>query len=1229
MSGTQNTISSLVAQFLRLQKNSLEIMNGLNQVAVSTNNTVSIEVLDEQGLPKTANIPSYGFLRGEIDRLDSNIKSLAGIGDSSSTVRNPDGTYSQVFKVETLKNPPSLSNLAVPSTFSVKDNWFFESFLSPLLYISINVTGQIADGADRIVVKRVIANTQTDEQKSYFDSAIKGRNDLTYDQYLAALSDNGIGYFVDEDIVQLPLRTIRYIGNFGVISYYDDTVTTVDQNGNSFQETRRNYKLDKITYTDASTEIKDGKSLNVNDQISTPDGSLYKITSVDRDQASIQAKRVSGYQPIQIGANSISISSTDFGPRYVQVNVGYNERQGVFFKTIDDNFNIVSANWSTGVVFWSNELKTKNSKGEVVNLETYYLNEVSDLGKVFLGTAKENKIPAIQGLRPDAPLVTIDSFKVVQINKQVTDSTSVKVVEDKLNLKTTLKSEIDSLDQSIAGTRLELNASLSRFVTRSRGIRRFFDNRFGFDNDNGINVPNRNYDNIITNSNITSPPGTDVSSIRANLNSLIDERTKKAQLYASLVDEVNVLVKDVPQIVEPPKYRVRGFWPFPAPKIDPTTGAQEVIQFNVKYRYLSNGGASQPAEQIEFVDNDGAKKNAAFSNWTEYKTDIRKKNYDETKGIYVWSSEVTSDANVQNVNQLDISITKGERVEIQISSVSEAGWPENPLVSDYSASVIIQFPDNLAVTGVADTLNANIQDAALVQMQRTLDSQGLPSHLSQQFTAGNNTFYHDTNGIASGFFTSSGTVISLFDKITDLQNQITLLTSQLSRAKGVLEVYILDSNNNKIKVSKGSTVKITSGFYADIFSDPLGSDAGRTASFTYNLQLFNQQASSVELASIIPGGLSQRAPSTVASTFPVGYNDNLRYGDCPISITSLTLADPSIASNESFRQAPPFASANAYSQYVYPRFKTVGYDQPLYQSDPSLTNYFTSSFDNSYKYDGVGNTLITNFNITKNGTTSTYPQNGTCMIPYDPSPTVTPPPESGSPVSSIWNGTYSSGTGGTPVGGGNITEFCIHKDHPYLINIGARSGYNGYDNMVKPFVAGGKVYPPFRHTQTFWGDTTLDYYWVQQTYRSPVTFAQVLTDPKTDSMYPDKLGFTVNDQYLIGKYSCGAYLYLAPQSSSSLQVSGTTSLSTLSLGTGETNAINIPIIFQFRAVDKLGYIGGWRKSGNLSNITYTKKIGVDLQVLNEDSFTFDIQVTGSYKNDTLVAPNFDSGLSTN
>ena len=146
---TQNSISSLVAQFLRLQKNALEIINGLNQVATSTNDNVEIQLLDEFGFPTTSSIPAYGYLRSQIQRLDSNIEALAGLGQNFSTIRNPDGTYSQIYKVEPLRDPLPLVGLPVPSTFATRDNWFYESFLSPLLYINVDVTGQIPDSAAR------------------------------------------------------------------------------------------------------------------------------------------------------------------------------------------------------------------------------------------------------------------------------------------------------------------------------------------------------------------------------------------------------------------------------------------------------------------------------------------------------------------------------------------------------------------------------------------------------------------------------------------------------------------------------------------------------------------------------------------------------------------------------------------------------------------------------------------------------------------------------------------------------------------------------------------------------------------------------------------------------------------------------------------------------------------------------------------------------------------------
>jgi hypothetical protein len=1191
MPGTNNTISSLVAQFLRLQSNSLEIINGLNEVATSSNESVTIQVLDENGLPKTVNIPSYGYMNGEIQRLNNNIKSLAGLGENSATVRNSDGTYSQVYKSKTLKEPSSPSELQIPNSFRVKDNWFFESFLSPLLYVSIDVTGKIPENSDRIVIKRIIANTQTEDQKNFFDLNLKGKNDISHDGFISALEGYGISYFTDEDIVSLPLKTIRYVGNFGVLNFIDDVVNKTDSSGNTFQATIRNYKLTSLNYTDSTSSVTNGETLKIGDTLSTPDGTRYKITSVNISDSTVQLERVSGFQPVLLGDNSLSIAMADFGNRFADVNIGNDERQGIFFKSIDDDFNIVASSWSTGVTFWSSELETTTTDGSVVNLSTYYKDSVSDFGKLFLGLAKENTVTAIEGIIPNIPSVTEDSFKVVQINKQITDSTSVKTIDEKLKLKTTIKSEIDSIDQALQQNRLQINnLNSGRASGNNSNFSTFTDQK---------------------------------SSLENNIKTLTEERSKKSELYASLVSEVSTLTKDVPQLLEKPKYRVRGFWPIPDPKTSGTS-AQEVIQFLVRYRYLSDSGSSQPSDQIEYTDKDGLKKNAAFSNWVEYKTPERKKVYDNSKGIYVWATEDPSNANSVNINQLDIPITKGEKVEIQIASISEAGWPQNPLTSDFSPSVIVSFPDRLSVNGASDTLIKNNEDSAVVKVQQSLNSQGLPQHLSEQFTDGNVIYYHNSSNIASGFFNAGGSVISLFEKITDLQNQIEVLKSQITNTKGILEVYIVDSTNQKIKVAKGSLISLNAGFYDGIFSSPLGGDAGKIASTTYNIQLFNSQTTAVELASTMPGGLSLKVPNVISSTSPVGYNENLRYGQCPISISSLTIDQ--VENNTSFRQVSPFASSSSYSQYVYPRFKSVGLNEILYcavdNNSPSLDSpsapispgAFSSNYNSGYLFDG---NIQTNFGIS-----GTYPQNGTILIPYNPA--TTPTVAKGATSSGVWAGTFSGTTGGTPDGGGEVSEFCISVNHPYLLEIGGSYSYTNYDELVKPYASDTKVYPPFRHTQTFWGDTSLSDSKIQQGYRDPITFSTGPTAAREDRMYSDKLGFSANDEYLIGKYSCGAYLFLSPVDASFVQVPGRSALSSVSLESGETNAINIPLVFQFRAVDKLSYVGGFRKSGNLSNITYTKKIGIDIQIKNDDVFSFDVQVTGSYKNETLVAPNFDS-----
>ena len=1173
---TQNSISSLVAQFLRLQKNALEIINGLNQVATSTNDTVEIQLLDEFGFPTTSSIPAYGYLRSQIQRLDSNIEALAGLGQNFSTIKNPDGTFSQIYKAEPLRDPLPLIGLPVPSTFATKDNWFFESFLSPLLYINVDVTGQIPDSADRILVKRIIANTTTDAQQIFFDQNLKGRNDITETQFIDQLTQAGIGYFVDEDTIPLPLRSLRYVGNFSVLSIFDDIVSTTDANNQTVQETRRNYRLNGLNYTDTSSNILNGKTLAVNDYLLTRDGSTYQIVSVNVDQTTVQLKRVSGYQPVQIGPDTLSFSSGQLGTRYIQVNVGYNERQGIFFKKIDDNYNIVATTWSTGITFYSNELRINTTSG-VQTLEQFYLNSVADIGQMFLSAAKEKKVPAFDGLVPNTPALADTNFKVVQVNTQLTAGTSVQTLNDKVAAKTALQSEINQLDIAIANAKSRSN-SVSSTTTSTQTI---------------------TASNFSNSSTVASS-----DSILAQIDSLTSQRVQKQQLLSSLVQDISTLSQTTPGIYEAPKYRVRGFWAIPEPTISLKTGPQQVIQFSIQYRYLSDSGSANPIQQVDFIDNNGQTKTGAFSNWVEVLTDIRKKVFDPNTGTYVWAPEVTADADVPNINQLDIPITRGEKVEIRIKSISEAGWPENPQMSDYSTPVIISFPADLTVQSQASDVNNNLTDAAVLAIQQDLQSKGIDGLLSKQFTYGSSVYYLDAASVASGFVSPNGQPLDLFQKINELQDQINSLQAVVEKAVGTLEVYIVLPDGSTKKMSGGSTFELAPVVYNQIFPNPTTSDAGKISSTIYSVQIVNSSAGLLELSSSLPGGLNTLAGSSSTYSLPDGYVENLRYGEISISVTSLSpssirpVGSPvaTINSFQLLQQAPPYMSANENGQFIYPRWKSVGLDSSYY------TAAVTPSGSYTYQGDSNGN-----------------PLNGSAVLPFAPS-TTTPTYPNGGLNGSVWNGGLTGSTGSyTGLGNGYLAEFCISKNHPALANGDPNSATSVFTQLVKPdFSNGTVVYPYFRHSDYFYVDTTSTNFATQLGYSLITsTFATGPTASRSDAMYPNKLGYTQNDQYLIGKYTCGAYLFVGPPTTSLIQVEGSTALASRYVQQGVANAINVPLIFQFRATDALGYIGGYRLSGNPSNIVYQKKIGIDIQVRNSAPFSFDLVATGSYKQATL------------
>ena len=1159
MAGTKNSISSLLAQFLRLQKNSLEIINKLSNATTSKEDIVSVEFIDDNNNASTISIPSWGYIINEIKRLDSNIKRLSGIEDGDANVRNADGTVSRIYQAKPLLDPTAPANLQVPANFKFRSNHFFESFLNPLLFVSFNLDGQVDPDTKRVFVKRIIANTPTDAQKNWFDTNLKGRNDITDSDFMNALVGQGITYTIDESPEDLPLRVIRYKGDFAVLRVFDTTVP-VTIGGQIVNQTVRKYKLDTITYKDLiSSGLNSDRQIKVGDHLMTKGGSKFEVTSVDLSELTVVLKRLSGYDPIPIGDGALTLSSEILSPLQVNVNIGHDERQGVFIKPINDNYHVTGSTYSNGVVFYSNEMIIGTSNGNMT-LDDFYKTQVADFGSQFLSNTKEKVIPSVYGLTPNVPVLNSSNFKVVQINKQITQSTTSEKFAASVQNKVKLQNEIDAINKSIDQTRSELADLTTTSVTVSISSSR--------------------------------------ESLIAKIDSLTREKSTKTALLQTVIQDLNNISSAAPEVSESPKYRVRGFWPIPAPIEDGKSGSQNVIQFRVRYRYLTKQGNATNAEEIKFSDNDGTERRATYSNWVEYKTDIRKKSYDSVTKKYYWKDEDVQDADSPNINQIDIPVTAGEKVEIKVASISEAGWPMNPLESDFSGSVIIDFPEELSVGNTNQQyVSQNSNDQVLVSLQQDLTARGLDSHLATAFNSGDKYFAHVADTISSGFFDSTGRSLDLYQKLIAMDKEIATLKALISVAKGVLTVYV-KSGNDLIKVNRGSVVELFAGYYDELIDLTNSSNYGKIVTVQYSVELRNETASPLELASIIPGGQNVMSLDNTSTTASPDYSSNRKYDLTPISLTSIKTSEvrPNLTGRSSFIHAAPYQSANSNSQFIYPRFKSVGLDEDLY--------------------------FLPKTGLTWNSETgvSGVPVDGGSLIPFKPGGSSTP----GTSNADIWNGTYSSGTS---VGNGKLNEFCIHRSHPAL------SGSATFESLIRPTQGtSGFNYPAFRHSFGFESSSTDTLFITSVTNQTKtyqqLSYHQIATNSYgtagVNTSYPEKLGFSADDEWLVGKYSCGAYLFLAPSSHSPIQVEGSTTLATKTLSSGTENAIVIPVIFQMRCQDKLNKVGGFRTSGDIRNITYTKKIGIDIKVNNEELFSFDLSVSGSYTKSALASPTYSS-----
>lgn len=724
MSNEVNSFTQTVKDLVDQVNIALEFATQTNKSLTTQEDTVTMYITKEDEITGDSSIvtyaiPSYNKTINQVNAVQQTVDTFV---KGEGKVLLNDGTYREVKTIPVATAPITITNVAVPTTFSSKSNWFFESLMFPLLVVSFDLKNKIDDRSDRIKVRRLIFDNYNDYETQWFLENIASNTNLTYYDVTSLLTSNSKNYWIDEQEQPLPLFTRPYTGSFKIVD--KRSINNKDW-----------FVLDTLNYGIPSDEpVVKNLQLAIGNQLRY-NNSIYKIEDIQITDSRVHVIPIVGMDHPTINT-SFEIYSTPFSEKKVDLAIGYNECNSIFLKGVNDDYNLLGDEWSNAISFYTNDLIIEDGADD---LETYYLQYVSDFGKQMEGQAKENAIPAYFGVKPNSPVISASQFNVTQVNVQLNASLDTEDIKNTKSQIESSKTIINSLKTTLAQQKAELVE-------------------------------------------LTNPAQRD--DLQSKIDTNISQLSKTTVEYQSLVKSLSTLAYENDAVLSNPKYRLRGFFEIPTGQTVTTNTketVQEIIQFETAYRYLRLDNTGNPLNTYSYVDpSSGQTVSGTFSDWNIVASPIKSRTYNETTKKYEWSTENISDGEAININQVDIGIQKGEKVQLKIRSISEAGWPMNPLKSDWCEPVIVDFPSNLSGSDQIYNILLDAQaEEANIKLEETLNAAGIYTHLSDGVpnpNSANGTYFkHQSQYIAfdKPIKNSNGDIVS---EITlDLQSQLSNL----------------------------------------------------------------------------------------------------------------------------------------------------------------------------------------------------------------------------------------------------------------------------------------------------------------------------------------------------------------------------------------------------------------------------------------------------------------------
>ena len=763
----KNSFVTVAEQITLLNLNATEIIARLNDVVTAQDSSINITQLDEEGNETTYAVPTVGKLQSDINAANENIKRLAGMNDNNVHIIDGQSTK-KIYLSDLNREPNKIDNLEIIKTFRSTNNWFFESLMNPTLSAVFDVTSKVGSDVDGVISRRYIVDFEKDENNVYTDEGEQARIEFL-DKFVNKTNVNLVDFLdwitnptntgvvnnltptYDEQNFEFEFQEVEENGTFSVLKQEVDTIN----NKLWFHV----YPFRYSTLSGEEKTLQNGDELVLNKQDSVTRWKILE-TSVSSSNFRVRLERLEGFDPIPTGTNILKYYGNKTVDKDVRVTVGFDEYLVVFMKPTNSKNRIKGSVWSKGIGIYTNDLLLDTDNN--VSMAQYYLDTVFDYGNL-LKDMIQKQIPSSFGITPNAPELNSENFKVVQINKHLTDTDDAQAMKDLHKNKNTLKSKLEQVNDAISQKNKELS------------VKKY----------NSVAEKNKSQN---------------------ELNKLVGEQQSLSKNLYSITRQIKSKTDTVNRAE--PKFRIRGFWDIPEGQQQPGYRTQEIVQFKIQYRYSSKTGTENQTEGYELTD--GNKTTTGYySNWVQLYSDLRKRTYDEETETWTWDIEDISDADTPNINQLDISVSSGEKVEVRAISISEVGFPDSLLESDWSNVLTVEFPDDL--NNVLDQnefiLAEAEQDNILIEFEQTLDSKGIVRHVQDSFFLSEEYIAHTDDTIETAYKDDQGNPYSLREYLEYLTGKISSLESIINSAKGTLKVVIFNGLD-EITVGNNSVTNI-------------------------------------------------------------------------------------------------------------------------------------------------------------------------------------------------------------------------------------------------------------------------------------------------------------------------------------------------------------------------------------------------------------------------------------